>query len=296
MKIYTLQIAGYRIRVESSGGCRELKPSARFINWLSRGKGYDLLLRVHCGKPVMPADAVRVFHAPLIEERDGLPCRVADEFWSVYSTDSGSIYLTARYIRSAVPSSALLSFSLSSDVWDLWIEGGNFPADPLGYPVDSLLLYYLTVVHGDIMIHASGINYNGKGYIFSGVSGKGKSTMASLWSSAGAKVIHDDRLIIRKTGRGYTFHNTPVYDSDCPAASCLNAVFLLEHGRGNRLVRMKGARAAAHVLANCIQHNWNPEIIRQLVDGVSQLCETVPVYLLFFEPGNSVVDFLLSNE
>jgi len=47
------------------------------------------------------------------------------------------------------------------------------------------------------MIHASGVNNAGHGYIFSGVSGKGKSTMAKLWDNSGARVIHDDRLILR---------------------------------------------------------------------------------------------------
>ena len=74
--------------------------------------------------------------------------------------------------------------------------------DPFEYPLDGLILYYLTVINGDIMIHASGVNNAGHGYLFSGVSGKGKSTMAKLWENSGAKVIHDDRLIIRNTGSG----------------------------------------------------------------------------------------------
>ena len=72
--------------------------------------------------------------------------------------------------------------------------------DPFEYPLDGLILYYLTVINGDIMIHASGVNNAGEGYLFSGVSGKGKSTMAKIWDNYGAKVIHDDRLVIRKTG------------------------------------------------------------------------------------------------
>ena len=96
--------------------------------------------------------------------------------------------------------------------WDLWIETDRTKTDPLEYPLDGLILYYLTVINNDIMIHASGVNYAGKGFLFSGVSGKGKSTMAGIWDNRGAKVIHDDRLIIRKTGDGYRMFNTPVYE------------------------------------------------------------------------------------
>ena len=90
------------------------------------------------------------------------------------------------------------------------------------------------------MIHASGVNYSGKGYLFSGVSGKGKSTMAKLWDNHGAKVIHDDRLIIRNTGNGYRMYNTPVYNNDEPLDSPLNKIFIIEHGTENRLIPLKG--------------------------------------------------------
>ncbi len=296
MKSYMLKIAGYMIKVESADDDPGLRPSTRFIKNIVEGGDHDLLLKVHSGSTVLPRGAQRVFHAPLFEERDEIPLKVNDDFWSVYKAGTDRFFITASYVRSPVPSTAILSFSLASREWDLWMEGTIFPADPLDYPVDSLLLYYLTVANGDIMIHASGVNYNNRGYLFSGVSGKGKSTMAYLWRNAGATVIHDDRLIIRKSKTGYVFHNTPIYDFDSPASSCLNTVFLLEHGRNNRLVQLKGARAIANILANCIQHNWDKKIIEQLVDEVSLMCEKIPVYLLFFEPDSSVIDFILENE
>ena len=46
----------------------------------------------------------------------------------------------------------------------------------------------------------------------------------------GAKVIHDDRLILRKTASGYMMFNTPVYNNDEPNESPLNKIFLIEHG------------------------------------------------------------------
>ena len=69
------------------------------------------------------------------------------------------------------------------------------------------------------MIHASGVYYNGRGYLFSGVSGKGKTTMAGLWDNIGAQVIHDDRLIIRSIDGVYRMFNTPVYRNDEPRIS-----------------------------------------------------------------------------
>ena len=81
--------------------------------------------------------------------------------------------------------------------------------------------------------------YAGHGYIFSGVSGKGKSTMAKLWDKSGAKVIHDDRLILRNTGNGYKMFNTPVYNNDEPRESLLDKIFIIEHGSKNMLIPVK---------------------------------------------------------
>jgi len=81
------------------------------------------------------------------------------------------------------------------------------------------------------MIHASGVNNAGHGYIFSGVQEKGKSTMAKLWDDSGAKVIHDDRLILRNSGNGYRMFNTPVYNDDEPRESPFSKIFIIEHGR-----------------------------------------------------------------
>jgi hypothetical protein len=180
--------------------------------------------------------------------------------------------------------------------WDLWIYGARDEMDPFEYPLDGLILYYLTVINGDIMIHASGVNNAGHGYIFSGVSGKGKSTMAKLWDDSGAKVIHDDRLILRNSGNGYRMFNTPVYSDDEPRESPFSKIFIIEHGRENMLVPLKGANAVTQVMANCIQHNWGADIIARLLGSISIMCGTIPVSKLFFKPDRSVIDLILDNE
>ena len=93
------------------------------------------------------------------------------------------LYITTIFPLSSEKKKATLKFSLASNEWELWFEEADNATDPMEYPLDGLILYYLTVIHGDIMIHASGINSAGHGYIFSGVSGKGKTTMAKLWDN-----------------------------------------------------------------------------------------------------------------
>jgi len=49
-------------------------------------------------------------------------------------------------------------------------------------------------------------------------------------------------------------------------------------------------------MANCIQHNWNPEIIARLMGAISIMCTTIPVVRLFFKPDRSIIDFILDYE
>jgi hypothetical protein len=295
MKKYNLNIAGYIISFESSGSGLDLVPSSRFLRNITNDTGSDLLIKVHSDQFELPKSAERVFYAPLVEEINGILVKNCDNFWSVYKFRS-DLYIKTIFPHSKKGKEGILRFSLTSREWDLFIKRGGRTTDPLEYPLDGLILYYLTVIYGDIMIHASGINQSGHGYLFSGVSGKGKSTMAKLWDAAGKKVIHDDRLIIRKISGAYNMYNTPVYNNDEPLVSPLNKIFLIDHGIEHKLTPVKGATAVSLILANCIQHSWNKEIIAGIMGSLSVLCTHIPVFKLSFRPDRSIIDFLLENE
>lgn len=293
MRNYTLSIAGYRIKVESHDDGPELAPSERFLKNMVSNNGYDVLIRVHHGMISLPEDAERVLVAPYSIEVKGIKIHRSENFWSVYKN------LSDLYIITSFPWSdkrAYLKFSLTVREWDLWILNGGHATDPLDYPLDGLILYYLTAISCDIMIHASGVYYGGQGYIFCGSSGKGKSTMASLWDNLGAKIIHDDRIIIRSTDGVYRMYNTPVYREDYPKECDLTKIFIIEHGEENRITPLKGASAVSGVISNCIQHNYNPEMIARFLGSVSIMCSIIPVATLSFMPNRKVIDYILQNE
>lgn len=244
---------------------------------------------------MLPPDVELVFNAPFIEEINGVPIKRSDEFWKVWKNDD-DILITCSYPYSASGKKSLLKLPSGSPVWDLWINCEEKETDPLEYPLDGLLLYYLTAMNSDIFLHASGAVLNGNGFIFSGISGKGKTTIASLCDNAGGKVIHDDRLIIRKGKSGYNFYNTPVYSNETPSSAKLDHIYLLEHSEKNEVVQLGGAESVSRVLANCIQHNWDSRIIGNLLGSVSELCKSVPVSILKFRPDQSVISEILADE
>lgn len=295
MKTFNLNIACYNIRFESSSGGPDIIPSERFIPFITLKNDPDILIRVHSGGFELPFSAKKVFDAPYINGLKGMPEKNDGKFWSIYRKMSDFFIITTFPLSPDVKK-AVLCCSLISREWDLWIGNGDHETDPMEYPLDGLLLYYLTVIHGDILIHASGINNAGTGYVFSGISGKGKTTMADIWKNAGARVIHDDRLILHDTGSGYIMYNTPVYKNDNPSESKVNKIFLIAHGERNEIIPVKEAAAVSQVMANCIQHNWDREIIAQLLGSISIMCAVIPVARLHFRPDRNIIDAILENE
>jgi hypothetical protein len=295
MRSYSLNIAGYRIRLESSEVGPDLVPGERFLRNIYTGTDFDILINVHSGKYKLPENAVKVFDAPYVEEINGISIKKSDKFWSVHK-HKNDLFIKSVFPLSSKKKSAVLKFSFLDRNWELWFYGAGNEVDPLEYPLDGLVLYYLTAINGDIMIHASGVNNSGRGYLFSGMSGKGKTTMAKLWDNTGARVIHDDRLILRNIRGAYRMFNTPVYSNDEPKESLLHKIFLIEHGRRNELIPVRGAAAISMVMANCIQHNWDQNIVARLIGSVSLLCTTIPVVRLPFRPDRNIIDDILENE
>lgn len=295
MRSYNLNIAGYNIRIESSGDGPDLVPSQRFRMNLTDNPEYDVCIRVHHGVVKPNEDAERLFVAPYVVEVKGYKITRSENFWSVYK-QNGDLLLITNFPDSPSHKKATLRFSMSIREWDLWIENAGSETDPLDYPLDGLILYYLTAINTDIMIHASGIYYNGYGYLFTGVSGKGKTTMARLWDNIGAQVIHDDRLIIRNVDGLFRMYNTPVYRNDMPRNSVIDKIFLIEHGDENKMTPLREASSVSRVVANCIQHNYSPDMIARFLGSVSMMCSKIPVATLSFRPDRSIIEYILRNE
>ncbi len=73
-------------------------------------------------------------------------------------------------------------------------------ADPLGYPLDELLIMHRLTQEKGIELHGCGIvRGDGVGNLFVGHSGAGKSTTTRLWTAREeVEVLSDDRIIVRR--------------------------------------------------------------------------------------------------
>ena len=298
--IIDLTISSLNIRLQSEDDTL-LTPGERFSAFVSTaGAEPDIILKVYAGTANVPMGVEKVFTAPLVEETAEGIKNSAEPFWHV-SKGTDTIYVQARVTKPM--SWPLLIMPESKDIWHIFLglkrSDGDplpYPVDPLPYPLDGLLLYYLISKKGGMMIHGSGVIANGKGWLFTGRSGRGKTTMARIFDSSGDRVIHDDRLILLKEEGGWVMHSTPVYRNDEPRSARIEHVWIISHGRSNISVPVSGAEAAAMVLANSIQQNWDRGAAERLAAAAEDLVSVVAVSTLQFVPDSSVRDYLFIRE
>ncbi len=166
--------------------------------------------------------------------------------------------------------------------------------NPLIHPLGSLILKYIYFWYGGILLHGSAVNYQDKTFLFTGVSGIGKTTMAGLWSNCGAEVINDDRLILKRLNEKVVVYNNPMpsYQQE-PRQGNLSGIFLLKQEKYNYIKKIQGVQAFTRVLANCIQQFYDPEMVKKHLALVEAIVQCVPVYEVGFLPTNEIVKDIL---
>jgi hypothetical protein len=285
-----LIVATYRIRFEEQEELI-LAPDKRFKAFLAMAEGEaDVTIRVNKLKFDLPAGAARVFDAPLIEEDNGRVIISGKPFWRVWRDEETTI---VEVFPSDGSTEKVLVMNDRSTRWEIYMNSPETRLDPLIYPLDGLILYYLTLQKGAIMVHASAVDYNGRGWLFSGRSGNGKTTIARLFDSQGIVVIHDDRVIlVKKEGRWF-IHNTPVYQNEVPRSAPLDHIWLIEHGKSNVSVPVEGALATAMILSNCIQQTWEGEATETLLTAIEDVTSMTLVSRLLFVPDAGICNYLI---
>lgn len=287
-----LNIAEYKIRVYSLDKSFSILINENYSPFLiDRTKLPDVSIELIHGIPDSFIKTREVYKAEIeADENNG------SYFWSINEMHDVRILFTSNEGNDIFPFFALC-FSNENHAWKLHISEKHIKIernfDPFSYPLGPLILYYLTAFSNSIMIHGSGILYNSKGYLFSGVSGVGKSTMAKIWQDEDAQIINDDRLIIRETGGRFYIYNTPMYYIDRPKKAPLEKLFLIKHGKTNKAVKLNAIEATTMTMANCIHHAYNKEIVTSLMESISRLSEKIPICNLDFVPDNSVVKYIV---
>ncbi|NOZ47607.1 MAG: hypothetical protein GXO79_12620 [Chlorobi bacterium] len=287
-----VKIADFCIGVFTQDAGTELVLSENYSPFIYTNKNTtDISIEVKTGIPPNFLSTKEIYKA----KHEGSSNNSA-YFWSIHNLgENKKIVFTSNPGNTQFPYLALV-LSAKSKNWQLYFDTNKTIIDPFIYPIGPLIMYYVATFNNACMIHASGVEMNEAGYIFSGVSGIGKSTMAELFHQKGAKIINDDRLIIRKIKNEFYVYNTPMYYPDESKKMRLNKLFLLRQEEQNILHQIHGAKAIANIFANCIHHNYDNILLNSLINLLTELINKAGVYELGFLPHTSVVEYILNNE
>ena len=151
----------------------------------------------------------------------------------------------------------------------------------------------LLIRHDAFLLHSSVVLMNGKSVLFSGPSGTGKSTQASLWQThLGAKVLNGDRCVIRRTAEGFTGGGSLWSGTSGihhPESAPIAGIFLVEKSSENSVERLTSG-AFFPLFSQTTVHSWDQSFMAKLTDLYAELLETVPVYRLRCRPDREAVE------
>jgi hypothetical protein len=176
----------------------------------------------------------------------------------------------------------------------------HFPeaADPLGYPLDELLIMHRLTQERAIELHGCGIvGPEGASNLFVGHSGAGKSTTTRLWTAhEDVDVLSDDRIIVRDHSGQIFMYGTPWHGEAAfasPGRAPLRRIFILEHGRENVLTRLSKSQAVAELFARSFVPFHRHEYVDSALSFLEYVADSIPCYRYAFEPEQAAVERIL---
>jgi len=171
---------------------------------------------------------------------------------------------------------------------------------PLSYPMGELFTMNLLGTGLGMLFHGAGVIFDGKSYLFAGKSGAGKTTTSRLWQFLpGAKVVNDDKVIVRHQDGIFRLYGTPWHGEGgmaLPDSAPLARVFFLKHGEQNSLNPLTPIQAAVELLGRSFIPLWDAEKMDFTLKFLDEMCQAVPCHELSFLPDSRVVDFVLNSD
>ena len=178
--------------------------------------------------------------------------------WLVCTADysQGRLILTDKYTKMAIDNALMVMFALA------------------------------TADKGSVLFHAAVVSYEGKGYMFLGPSGTGKSTHARLWLEhiEGSALVNDDNPVVRISEDGSaTVYGSP-WSGKTPCyrnvSYPLGGIVVLSQAPYNNIQRLSGIYAYVALVESISGKRWDGRIADGLHDTENKLVSTVPMWHL----------------
>ena len=290
MSYTRIEIAGLSIGLESRFSPSQLGIEKRLGPFFaaSENGAEDVVIHWREGEPTLSSPCDLIYDAGSIWRMYRAPGSRPYQALIDYRSDSGT--LGAQALIQADPAWDDLEF----------IErvGGSGWSSLLGLGAGELIVRTRLVFSRGLVFHASGIDDGGRGVLFIGQSGAGKSTQAALWSSVpGVVVMNDDRVAVRIGDAELFCFGIPwggtleiARNHKAPVA----AIMLLEKADENSISGLPKEAAFPLLVARAFLPYWEAPLLERSLDVLNEIVARVPVYSLRCRPEPGVIPLVRS--
>ncbi len=222
------------------------------------------------------------------------------DLWKLFDADGSLEYRFFSPIYGAGPyKKAVIEASLRSG--RILLERSVFAdaktVDPFEHPLTELLLSRRLCDGTGCEVHACGVvTDDGRGFLFPGQSGAGKSTIARLFEQDSRfTVLSDERLVIRRSPDGMRMYGTPWHGDGgmaLPDNAPLTHIFFLVHAGDNQVGRLSPGTAAARLFACGFPPFYHPRSLDFMLGFYESAIQSVTFGEFAFLPDRSAVNFL----
>jgi hypothetical protein len=174
--------------------------------------------------------------------------------------------------------------------WDARKGHGRIRQCPNPYSIDTVLRITHSLVlapEGGFLVHAASAIRGGRGYLFAGVSGAGKTTMARL-APPDATVLTDEISYVRHIGNTYKAYGTPFAGElarvGANTSAPLQTLYLLVQGPANSIKPVSKIDAARALMRHVLFFAEEKEMVARVFDSVLEFVSRVEVAQLVFTP------------
>lgn len=175
------------------------------------------------------------------------------------------------------------SFKVTDEDIAKHIEKYPMPEDQAEYVVAGIKFYREVILRGAFFLHSAALAVDGKGYVFTGPCGAGKSTHATLWRKYfGDQVvsINDDKPAVRFFDGVPYICGTPFsgkHDINTNAKVPLCGISILSQSPENSIKKVSAAQAMKVLMDQTLRPETAKEM-SALFDMLDKLLTQVPVY------------------
>jgi hypothetical protein len=174
--------------------------------------------------------------------------------------------------------------------WDARARRGRIRQCPNPYSIDTVLRITHSLVlaeEGGFLVHAASAIRGCRAFLFAGVSGAGKTTMARL-TPPDATVLTDEISYVRRIGNSYQAYGTPFAGElarvGANTSAPLETLYLLVQGPENRIDPVSKIDAARALMRHILFFAEEKEMVARVFDSVLEFVSHVEVAQLVFTP------------